>query len=50
MLTQIKPRPEIDTSRVADIRSQLDQDIYDVDPREIADKFIDLEVALYYPN
>ena len=50
MLTQLKPRPEYDANRVADIRTRLDQDTYDVDPGEIADKFIDLEVALYYPN
>ena len=50
MQLQIKSRPEVDAHRVDMIRNQLDEDSYDLDPVQIADKFIDLEVALFYPN
>ena len=46
MLIPFKPRPEFDIYRVDAIRAQLDEDMYLVDPQQIADKFIDLEAAL----
>jgi anti-sigma28 factor (negative regulator of flagellin synthesis) len=46
----IKPIPEFDVYRVDAIRSQLDENEYNVDPQQIADKFIDLEAAIYGRN
>jgi anti-sigma28 factor (negative regulator of flagellin synthesis) len=46
MLIPFKPNPEFDIYRVDAIRSQLDEDMYFVNPQQIADKFIDLETAL----
>jgi anti-sigma28 factor (negative regulator of flagellin synthesis) len=50
MQTQNKPRPEFDIIRVDAIRNQLDENNYHVDPGQIADKIIDLEVALCVRN
>ena len=50
MLVEIKPGPEIDTGRVDAIRSQLDENTYDLDPQQIADKFIDLEAEIFGYN
>ena len=47
MLIPIKPSPEFDVYRVDAIRNQLNEDSYDVDPQQIADKFVDLEVAIH---
>jgi anti-sigma28 factor (negative regulator of flagellin synthesis) len=38
--------PEYDISRIDSIRAQLNEDNYFVDTRQIADKFIDMELAL----
>jgi hypothetical protein len=46
MLIPFKPRPEFDLCRVYDIRNQLDEDTFSVNPQQIADKMVDLEVAL----
>lgn len=46
MLIPFIPKPEFDIYRVDAIRSQLDEDMYFVNPQQIADKFIDLETAL----
>ena len=46
MLIPFTPKPEFDIYRVDAIRSQLDENMYFVDPQQIADKFIDLETAL----
>ncbi|MGB5260335.1 MAG: hypothetical protein WBO34_07410 [Gammaproteobacteria bacterium] len=46
MLIPFKPNPEFDIYRVHAIRSLLDEDLYAVDPQQIADKFVDLETAL----
>jgi len=46
MLIPLKPRPEFDLNRVYDIRNQLDEDTFAVNPQQIADKMVDLEVAL----
>jgi anti-sigma28 factor (negative regulator of flagellin synthesis) len=50
MLIPNELKPECDTCRIAAIRSQLDEDQYIVDPQQIANKFIDLEVAIYGHN
>ena len=41
--------PDIDDHRVNVIRSQLDEDVYVVNTRQIADKIIDIELALIKP-
>jgi anti-sigma28 factor (negative regulator of flagellin synthesis) len=46
MLNQKIESPEFDTCRVDTIRSQLDEDTYFVDIQQIADKIIDIEMAL----
>ena len=46
MLIPLKPRPEFDFYRIYDIRNQLDEDTFSVNPQQIADKMLDLEVAL----
>jgi len=38
--------PDLDDQRITVIRSQLDEDIYVVNSRQIADKIIDIELAL----
>ena len=46
MLIPFTPNPEFDSYRVDDIRNRLDDDNYCVNPQQIADKIIDLEIAL----
>ena len=46
MLIPFKPKPEFDIYRVDAIRTLLDEDMYDFDSLQVADKFIDLERAL----
>jgi len=46
MLKQKVETPEIDACRVDTIRTQLDEDKYFVDIQQIADKIIDIEMAL----
>jgi anti-sigma28 factor (negative regulator of flagellin synthesis) len=46
MLNQKKEIPEFDACRVDTIRNQLDEDKYFVDIQQIADKIIDIEMAL----
>lgn len=46
MQNQTNTTPEYDVSRIDSIRTQLDENDYFVDTREIADKFIDMELAL----
>jgi anti-sigma28 factor (negative regulator of flagellin synthesis) len=46
MLKQKIETPEIDACRVDTIRNQLDEDKYFVDIQQIADKIIDIEMAL----
>ena len=46
MLKQIPAIAEFDPYRVYIIRAKLDNDDYTVDPLQIADKIIDLELAL----
>jgi anti-sigma28 factor (negative regulator of flagellin synthesis) len=46
MLNQSMMTPEYDTNRIDTIRTQLNEDDYFVDPLQIADKFIDMELAL----
>jgi anti-sigma28 factor (negative regulator of flagellin synthesis) len=41
--------PDIDDQRVNVIRTQLDEDAYVVNTRQIADKIIDIELALTNP-
>lgn len=46
MLNQTPSTPEFDAHRVDDLRTQIDADDYNVDTLVVADKFIDLELAL----
>jgi anti-sigma28 factor (negative regulator of flagellin synthesis) len=46
MLKQKSDAPEIDVCRVDTIRNQLEEDRYFVDIQQIADKIIDIEMAL----
>ena len=46
MLKEKIETPDIDTCRVDTIRNQLDEDNYFVDIQQIADKIIDIEMAL----
>jgi len=46
MLNKLPNSPEIDNRRINIIRTQLDEDIYVVNSRQIADKIIDIELAL----
>jgi anti-sigma28 factor (negative regulator of flagellin synthesis) len=46
MLNQKIESPEFDACRVDTIRNQLEEDSYFVDIQQIADKIIDIEVAL----
>ena len=41
--------PDIDDHRITVIRTQLDDDAYVVNSRQIADKIIDIELALIKP-
>jgi anti-sigma28 factor (negative regulator of flagellin synthesis) len=38
--------PDIDDHRINVIRTRLDEDVYVVNTRQIADKIIDIELAL----
>jgi anti-sigma28 factor (negative regulator of flagellin synthesis) len=46
MLKQTTTTPEYDVNRIDSIRTQLNEDEYFVDTLQIADKFIDMEIAL----
>jgi anti-sigma28 factor (negative regulator of flagellin synthesis) len=46
MLNQTTTTPEYDINRIDSIRTQLSEDDYFVDTLQIADKFIDMELAL----
>ena len=46
MLKQTTTKPEYDVKRIDSIRTQLNEDEYFVDSLQIADKFIDMEIAL----
>lgn len=46
MLNQKTTTPEYDINRIDSIRTQLNEDDYFVDTLQIADKFIDMEIAL----
>jgi anti-sigma28 factor (negative regulator of flagellin synthesis) len=42
--------PDIDDDRINVIRTRLDEDAYVVNSRQIADKIIDIELALIKPG
>ena len=46
MLNQTPATPEVDLFRVDSIRTKLADNNYTVDTRQIADRIIDLELAL----
>ena len=46
MLNKLPTSPVIDDQRISSIRTQLDEDAYIVNSRQIADKIIDIELAL----
>ena len=46
MLNKTPATPEFDLCRVDNIRAKLDENDYTVDTLQIADKIIDLELAL----
>ena len=46
MVNQTNTTPEYDVNRIDSIRTQLSDDDYFVDTLQIADKFIDMEIAL----
>jgi anti-sigma28 factor (negative regulator of flagellin synthesis) len=46
MLYKLPKSPDIDDHRINSIRTQLDEDAYIVNSRQIADKIIDIELAL----
>jgi anti-sigma28 factor (negative regulator of flagellin synthesis) len=50
MLKKLPKSPDIDSHRITIIRSKLDEDAYVVNSRQIADKIIDIEVALSTPR
>ena len=50
MLNNSPENPEVDNQRVDTIRSKLDEDSYIVNSRQIADKIIDIEIALSRPQ
>jgi anti-sigma28 factor (negative regulator of flagellin synthesis) len=50
MLNQTSTTPEYDLNRIDSIRAQLNEDDYYVDTLQIADKFIDMEIALAGSN
>ena len=41
--------PEIDSRRVQLLRTRIEDEAYTVNSRQIADKVMDLEAALFYP-
>jgi anti-sigma28 factor (negative regulator of flagellin synthesis) len=50
MLNKLPKSPDIDDHRINIIRTQLDEDAYVVNSRQIADKIIDIELALSKPK
>ena len=46
MSNQTPAMQEMDTYRIAVIRDQLEKDLFTVNTQQIADKIIDLELAL----
>jgi anti-sigma28 factor (negative regulator of flagellin synthesis) len=50
MLNKLPKFPDIDDHRINMIRTQLDEDVYVVNSRQIADKIIDIELALSLPK
>jgi anti-sigma28 factor (negative regulator of flagellin synthesis) len=50
MLNKLPKSPDIDDHRINIIRTQLDEDVYIVNSRQIADKIIDIELALSKPK
>jgi anti-sigma28 factor (negative regulator of flagellin synthesis) len=50
MLTKLHNSPDIDDHRINIIRTQLDEDAYVVNSRQIADKIIAIELALSKPE
>ena len=50
MLEKLHNFPDIDDHRINIIRTQLDEDVYVVNSRQIADKIIDIELALTKPG
>jgi anti-sigma28 factor (negative regulator of flagellin synthesis) len=46
MFNKLPQSPDIDNHRINIIRTQLDEDAYVVNSRQIADKIIDIELAL----
>lgn len=50
MLKKLPIPPDVDGHRINIIRTKLDEDVYVVNSRQIADKIIDIEVALATPR
>jgi anti-sigma28 factor (negative regulator of flagellin synthesis) len=50
MLNKLPKSPDIVNYRINIIRTQLDEDAYIVNSRQIADKIIDFELALSFPR
>jgi anti-sigma28 factor (negative regulator of flagellin synthesis) len=50
MYNKLPKNPKIDDRRITIIRSKLDEDAYVVNSRQIADKIIDIELALSKPR
>jgi len=50
MFNKLPKSPDIDDHRINIIRTQLDEDAYVVNSRQIADKIIDIELALSIPK
>ena len=50
MLNKLRKSSDIDDHRINIIRTQLDEDAYIVNSRQIADKIIDIELALSIPK
>lgn len=50
MLDKLHTIPDIDVRRIDLIRTQLDEDAYVVNSRQIADKIIAIELALSKPE
>jgi len=42
--------PDIDTHRVQSLRNLIAEEVYIINSRQIADKIIDLENALFHPQ
>ena len=50
MLNPTPYTPDPDNSRIRTIREQINEDNYPVDTQQIADKIIELEIALADPG